>query len=333
MYRVIHLAVGTVVLIFALEWFGIRDTAHPRPTLLHLMIFVFYMYAFRFFLSSSIFRLRNQTKELKESKAALEQQQAILEDEVKSRTQDLEDLIKQKNAFLSMLTHDMKNPLTSLGLYSNLIKSQPEIIQSKPHIADAMIQNQKQLAEMVNNILDIETMSDFGEMTLKLSVFNLVEFLQSLAFEFQPIADRKETHIILKDLLSSEGETGTLPYQGDKLKIKRVVSNLVSNAIKYSPPKSTVELGLVEASANVVITVRDNGVGIPKSEHASIFEPYTRIKAHKKLAAGSGLGLSIVKLIVGAHNGRIKLESTESLGSTFSVILPKNVQAHISKVP
>jgi signal transduction histidine kinase len=108
----------------------------------------------------------------------------------------------------------------------------------------------------------------------------------------------------------------------DKRKLQRVVQNLVSNAVKYTPKKGSVALDACIIDQHALVNVHDTGYGIPAQELPHIFERFRRVRQHKDKAVGTGLGLAIVKSLVEAHDGQITVSSEEGIGSTFTIKLP-----------
>jgi signal transduction histidine kinase len=135
-----------------------------------------------------------------------------------------------------------------------------------------------------------------------------------LALEVQ--ARNKEIH------LGQSVHDPALCIQADGNKVQRILMNLVSNAIKYTPENGTILVSAAKKGHWAVITVQDTGYGIPKEELPHIFDRYHRVDKHKDKASGTGLGLAIVKSLVAAHGGEIRVSSEEGVGSTFTVKLP-----------
>jgi signal transduction histidine kinase len=123
--------------------------------------------------------------------------------------------------------------------------------------------------------------------------------------------------------VNTDGDLQRYYASVDREKIKRVIQNLVSNAIKYTARGGCVILRVIGNNKDVLIEVEDNGYGIPEDELPRIFESFHRVRTHQTLATGTGLGLSIVQMLLEAHNGEITVESEVGKGSKFSVILPK----------
>lgn len=239
-----------------------------------------------------------------------------LENIVTERTQELAELMKEKDAFLAVLTHDMKTPLTTIGLYSDILIRQPDITLKKPYIPQVIRNNQQALTEMVNNILDLEKLQVGGSMPLERTSFDLVPSLEYLTESLSAQADKKkitvEHHFAVSPLMLS----------GDQKQLERVFQNLLSNAIKYTPEGGRVCIEALLEEGKALIRVQDTGYGIPAEDLPFIFDRFRRVVKHKKVATGTGLGLAIVKAIVEAHDGVISVSSQEENGSEFLVHLP-----------
>lgn len=239
-----------------------------------------------------------------------------LENIIAERTDELQGLMKEKDAFLAVLTHDMKSPLTSIGIYAALLKDRPGLLQERPHITDTLMHSQETLLNIVNDILDLEKLQSSGSMQLEKERFDLVLTLEAVVESLRAQAQQKEI------TLEYCPQIKTIPIMADRHQIERVVQNLVSNGVKYSPQKAHVQVSVTAEEQTAVIQVTDNGYGIPEDELPYVFDRYRRVTKHKKVAAGTGLGLAITKALVEAHDGQISVTSEEQQGSQFTVTLP-----------
>jgi signal transduction histidine kinase len=239
-----------------------------------------------------------------------------LEEIVAERTKELEELMREKDAFLAVLTHDMKSPLTTIGLYAQLIKKQPDLPQQKPVITDVLLQSQQTLTEIVNNILDIERLQSGHDIALQRETFELGPLLEWLAESIAPQAQNKEISFRL------DAELPPIVITADRQHLERIFLNLFSNAIKYTPDRGKVCVSARQNQNVALVTIEDTGYGIPAEELPYIFQPFRRVLKHKDKARGTGLGLAITKALVEAHGGAIDVSSVENQGSTFTVRLP-----------
>ena len=254
-----------------------------------------------------------------------QRQMENLEDIVEERTRelaeanrDLAQLNEEKDAFLAVLSHDMRSPLTSILLSATLLNKYPnESPEVRGRFVEQISRNQQTLLEMVNNILDIEQMKSGATIVLERQNFAMDDLVSEVVLGLEPLATEKNIE------LERDIAQGPLLIYADKQKIQRVVTNLISNAIKYtnSGGKICVRAGLEDH--HLTFEVEDNGIGIPEDELPHIFSRFRRVKQHQKVAVGTGLGLSIVESLVEAHKGKIYVVSQEGAGSTFTVTIPK----------
>lgn len=267
------------------------------------------------FLSAYAFRLY-----VARTRVHLEQ----LEDLVAERTQELvtaneslAELNKQKDAFLAVLTHDMRSPLTNIHGYASLLRDHPDLApEQRTHMADVILRNERALLEIVNNILDIEYMESGAPVMLERQNFDLVELMNELIDSSKAPAREKQI------TLHYDANPEPIFVHADRQKVARILQNLLSNAIKYTPEEGCVSVRAATNGHFVNIEVEDNGYGIPADELPQVFNRYSRVDKHKTKAVGTGLGLAIVKSLIEAHEGKIEVESEEGVGSTFTVKLP-----------
>jgi signal transduction histidine kinase len=246
-----------------------------------------------------------------------------LEDLVALRTQalaeandELSRLNKEKDQFLAVLTHDMRTPLTSIKGYSSIMRDRELSRQQQVQIANVILRSQETLLEIVNNILDLERVASGTGLELELSEFDLALLTKTTAETIQAQAIEKQIELQFNPVPTP------VMITADEKKIERVLTNLISNAIKYTPKGGLV---CVNVSANgrfALVEIKDTGYGIPEDELPYIFDRYSRVKGHQNLAIGTGLGLAIVKNLVEAHLGFISVDSEVDVGSTFTVRLP-----------
>ena len=247
---------------------------------------------------------------------------AHLEETVQARTADLakanERLLEmhaQKDAFFAVITHDMRSPLTSLRGYADLIKRTSNLSDEARPFLSAIERNTETLIGMVNNILDLATL-DSGKMEYKWEPVNLAEIVA------QVVADT-EGHALARGIRLERRIEATPQTVGDDEKLRRMVTNLISNAIKYTREGGRVYVDLQRRDGQIVLAVRDTGIGIPADQLPHIFERFRRVRRQgRQDAVGTGLGLAIVQEFVQAHGGHVAVESEEGQGSTFTVTLP-----------
>lgn len=239
-----------------------------------------------------------------------------LEAIIAERTRELSELMREKDAFLAVLTHDMKTPLTTINLYANILHDHPDILQTKPHMTDLILRSQQSLTEIVNNILDLEKLQTGETMPMNKELLDLVPMLKYTVQSLTPHADEKAIQI------HPQLHVDSMMVEGDRQQMERVLQNLISNAVKYTPKQGEVFVEAAKQNGRALILIRDTGYGIPEDELPYIFDRYRRVSKHQNKAAGTGLGLAITKALVEAHDGHISVESQEGSGSTFTISLP-----------
>ena len=229
------------------------------------------------------------------------------------------EMMRHKDEFISITSHEIKTPITIIKSYSQLIgkEAKNDIYQyNKFYLYAERIQKQSEkLLKLVENLLDISSISN-GKMTIYSEVFDFTRLLEQTIDELDSGSD---THYIEK--------TGDMPINvyADKFRIGQVLTNLITNAIKYSPAadKVVVDCNRNIANNTATISVRDFGIGIAKDDQVKLFQKFYRIlNLQENRVSGTGLGLSIAMEIVKEHGSTINLYSEPGKGSVFSFDLP-----------
>jgi len=259
---------------------------------------------------------------------AIEGLNLTLEAKVHERTVQLEIANEQlrehdrrKNQFLSHVSHDLKTPLTSIvGFIGNMLDGLAGPLQPKQHTyLERVKANAERLSRMISDLLDLSRIL-FGALHIHRASMSLNDLAQETLDQLQLIADRKSVTLQL------QCPHGPITVFADRDRLNQVVTNLLDNALKFTPSGGTVSLCLQQGDDDrVSIAVSDTGCGIPQSAIERLFEAF--FQAHPLAAAGReglGLGLSIVKFLVDLHGGTISVTSREQKGTTFTVHLPKN---------
>ncbi len=238
-----------------------------------------------------------------------------LKNESKS-TARLRELNRAKDDFVATASHELRTPLTSISGYAEMLQDEPGLTGTQRGFVDAIARNAARLQALTHDLLFVsgsephEVHTDMAEVDLRRVVGGAQEVAVALASGMG---------------LDLRFEVADVPAAvlGDASQLERVVLNLVSNAIKFSERGGTVECTLRVDPGQVLLEVRDTGVGIPPDEREALFERYFRgAVAQQRAVQGAGLGLHIVATIVARHGGRVEVESTVGEGTTFRVILP-----------
>ena len=225
----------------------------------------------------------------------------------------------EKNRFLGMAAHDLRNPLTAIYGLLQLLRDEPEL-PPKQHreFVSLMIEACEGMVPMIEDLLDLSAI-EAGTLRLKITAVLLKPYLAKVVALNASLAHGKGTEVRLE-------YTDPLPdtVHWDPQRVTQVLGNLISNGVKYSPPGSLVRVQVASTpDRGVQVRVTDQGPGIAPEEQDRLFKPYSRASARPTGGEKStGLGLAIARRVVIAHGGTIGLESEIGAGSTFWVVLP-----------
>ncbi|MGZ3776905.1 MAG: PAS domain-containing sensor histidine kinase, partial [Mucilaginibacter sp.] len=221
----------------------------------------------------------------------------------------------RKNDFIGMASHELKTPLTSLNAIMQVTSAKLKS-HDDPFLASAMDRANMQvrkMTSMINGFLNISRL-EAGKLLIEKALFDLNELLLEV-FE--------ETKLIVNTHSVSLAQSGEIQINADKDKISSVVSNLVSNAVKYSPRGRLIEIGSKIEGDDVVVYVKDEGMGIRPHDLPQIFDRYYRVEGDDtRHISGFGIGLYLCAEIIMRHEGKIWAESEVGKGSTFYFSLP-----------
>ncbi len=226
-------------------------------------------------------------------------------------------LENQKDDFIGIVSHELKTPLTSILLYSQLMEK--HLNQSKDkkgaYLLSRMTIQTKRLTQLMASFVNVYQIQN-GKLSLHKKKINIDDLIKSVVTDFQYTTN---THVV-----NWSGDVN-IEVTADKERIAQVLVNLISNAIKYSPGKNKVAIKCIKDSKNVIISVQDFGIGIEKMEQTKTFDRFFRVKGKKENnITGLGLGLFISYEIIERHKGKIWVESVENKGSKFYFSLPIN---------
>ncbi|HSD18753.1 MAG TPA: CHASE domain-containing protein [Anaeromyxobacter sp.] len=227
--------------------------------------------------------------------------------------------IRGRDEFLSIASHELRTPLTSLALQSESLRAKAARLQldDVAKKAEVIRRNVDRLARLVASLLDLSRITA-GRLELELEPFDLAELTREVVARFEDEARRAGCTLELV-------APGPVPGSWDRLRLDQVLTNLVSNAIKYGP-NQPVEVRAEDHGELAIVTVRDRGIGIPPADQARIFERFERAVSERSYG-GFGLGLWIVREIVESLGGAVRVTSVPGEGATFTVELPRRVHA------
>jgi two-component system sensor histidine kinase/response regulator len=238
--------------------------------------------------------------------------------ELKLARQRLREMNDEKNEFMGIAAHDLRSPLNAVKGYAEMMLDEPAMEpKERAHLLGRIHDASRRMAEMVQNLLDHNRI-ERGEMKLNLAVTDLSPVLSCVVESQRPRASLKKQTIHIQDA------TAPVKALADRDVMVQVVENLVSNAVKYSPPGKNIFARTSQDAGSVRIEVQDEGPGLSPEDQKRLFGKYARLSAKPTGGENStGLGLSIVKRMVEAMNGRVWCESEPGRGATFIVELPE----------
>jgi two-component system NtrC family sensor kinase len=225
------------------------------------------------------------------------------------------DLDRIKNEFIATASHDLKNPLTSIGGYAQLLGHAGSLNDNQKDFVERIQHSVKNMSELVQNMMslaqsDLEAIQKYEPVELKVT-------LQEMENEFgMQVKGKLQTlHVTLPD--------GPIQLSGDPLQLRQALRNLIGNAIKYTPQGGEINVKAGVKPGQITIHIEDNGYGIPAADLPFIFNRFYRVRSGKASEMeGNGLGLAIVKSVIEQHGGEISVESQYGEGTRFKITLP-----------
>ena len=249
--------------------------------------------------------------ELKRVNGELESKNA----ELKRLNEEVLELTHSRLVFFTNISHELRTPLTLIADPVEMLLEDSGIKGKSRELLKMVKRNAVALQQLVSSILDFRKIQN-GKMELILYRFDLVKALKMWVGDFQLTAERKQIKLHL-DIADSVGSQEVV---ADKEKIARVVFNLLSNALKYTPAGGDIFVSLKDENGKFRLDVRDTGKGISQEEAGKIFERFFQAKG---AASGTGIGLALVKSFVELHHGEARVESELGKGSDFFVVIPR----------
>ena len=230
--------------------------------------------------------------------------------------------LRARDELLSVASHELRTPITAIKGFAQLLRRDvaraAQIVPRAPRHLEALLSQIDRLARLVDELLDVSRI-ETGHLEVHRESCDLAGVLREVAERLTAEATRRGQQIVLDsppDGVRGEWDPGLLD---------QVVTNLLDNAIRFSPTGGTIHLYLTAEGAQACLAFADEGIGIPPDQLVTIFEPFNHaVNARRQHLDGFGLGLYIVRRIVERHNGQIWAESSEGRGSTFWILLPRH---------
>jgi len=225
-------------------------------------------------------------------------------------------LNETKLDFFAKMSHELRTPVFLISAQiEELLSFGKDLINVRKSQLDSVYRNSQKLKRIINRVIDFRKV-DLGRSSLNLKKGDIVAFMSVLAEDYDSLCQQKEI------TFSFDAAVKSLEMYFDSDCIDQIVSNLITNAYKYTHAGGRVSLKVWADSDNFYLRVRDNGIGIRESMQSQIFDPYFRTERGKTESVGDGIGLAYVRELVMLHSGEISLKSSEGDGSTFTVKLP-----------
>jgi signal transduction histidine kinase/DNA-binding response OmpR family regulator len=293
--------------------------------------------------------LKSRTKELEERNLELQkaresilkskEMMAVKNRQLEDRSEKLKEMDEIKSRFFANISHEFRTPLTLImGPLENMIAACPDDIKDKKRTLKMMMRNVQRLLRLIDQLLELSKL-DSGRMKLQAAKSNIVSFVRGITDSFSMLARHNETDMVFLPIEQNENqEAETIILYFDHRKMEDVVSNLLMNAIKFTPAggRITVSVKANPAAAGnfpagyVDISVSDTGPGIPDAQLSRIFKRFYQADSTFELhSKGTGIGLALARELVELHHGTIKAESGKGEGSEFTIRLPMGSE-HLS---
>lgn len=269
----------------------------------------------------SILHSRDITEDVNKERIIGEQQKLLLKGE-REKQEALKTSMELKDEFLYLITHEFRTPMAVINsaLQAIELMYKGEITEKVGNYLKMIKQNTNRQLRLVNNLLDI-TRINSGSIKMNMSSFDIVHVVRTIVSSVQLYGQQKRVNLSFNSTLEKKD------IFSDEEKLERILLNLLANALKFTPSEKSINVILSERShrgkSMISISVKDEGIGIPKEKQKVIFERFGQVDSSlSRRAEGTGLGLHLVKLLINALDGEIILRSEVDRGSTFTVLLP-----------
>ena len=221
---------------------------------------------------------------------------------------------QMKSELVSTVSHELRTPLASVLGFTELMVAKELKPERQKKYLQTIHKEAKRLTNLINDFLDLQRMESGSQVYHKKPI-DIIKVVNQVTDVFQDL-ERERRIFVTKNVEHAY-------ISGDEERLVQLFTNLISNGVKFSPNGGDIELKIIKEQESILISVIDQGLGIPKNEISSLFQKFYRIdNSDRRKIGGTGLGLAIVKEIVEAHDGNITVTSTEGMGSTFTIFFP-----------
>jgi signal transduction histidine kinase len=244
---------------------------------------------------------------------------------LKARESAMEQANRRKDEFLATLAHELRNPLAPIASAADLLRMVRADEAQQRRLGDMIGRQTRHMTGLVDDLLDVSRVTR-GEITLDLRPVNLQDVIAEAMEQVAPLAEAKN-HAIERQAV-----TAPVVAMGDRKRLVQVLANLLNNAIRYTPAGGHIEVGLSVHEDRILLSVRDNGIGMSADLMAHAFELFTQeTRKTDRSLGGLGVGLALSKQLVGLHGGELAVSSEgKDKGSTFTVSLPAMAEASLA---
>ncbi|MFW6136161.1 MAG: ATP-binding protein [Chloroflexota bacterium] len=227
----------------------------------------------------------------------------------------LKKLDRLKSEFVTTVSHDLRTPLTAIQGYVELLPKVGPLNERQAEFVGRIERSINSVTALINDLLDIRRIE--AELDVEMAACDVPDLIAEAVASLRPYAEEKG------QTLRWERPEALPPVRGNRRRLRQAVTNLVDNAIKYTPEGGRIAVEAAEDDEHVVVRVSDTGIGIPPDEQPRVFDRFYRVESEETAdIMGTGLGLAIVKAVVEKHDGRVWVESRPGVGSVFTFVLP-----------
>jgi len=237
--------------------------------------------------------------------------------QLEERNREIERANGLKSEFLASMSHELRTPLHTIIGFSELLgeELQGPLNDKQKRFVGHIHKDSLHLLELINDILDLSKIES-GNLALRVEAFDFATVVTESLATVRGLADAK--HHVIKTSINVPNA-----IVADRLRVKQILVNLLSNAVKFTPDKGRIDVEASVRHGSVHLSVADTGIGIPREEHAAIFDKFHQVGATTKgVREGTGLGLAITKHLIEEHGGTITVESAPGKGSRFTFAIP-----------
>jgi len=251
------------------------------------------------------------------TQSALAIQNARLFREIEQKSRELEAASRHKSEFLANMSHELRTPLNAIIGFSEVLAEQlfGPVNEKQADYLNDILESGRHLLSLINDILDLSKI-EAGRMELEASEFDLPRAIENALILVRERASRHGIELV------HDVDAGLGAIRADERKVKQVLLNLLTNALKFTPDGGRVEVRARAFDGSAEISVADTGIGIAAEDQAAVFEEFRQVGTESKKVEGTGLGLAISRKFIELHGGRIGVTSEPGRGSTFAFTLP-----------